>query len=217
MEYGLTQGISFALPGDQPIFLDRNKGRYFGLKPALARAFLALATGDREVSVDTVASLERRGVITSGTPAGGIVPFSWRPLRSSLMETDLARTASPGGVAATTLAMIRARKNLRELSFNDNLSRLAERKPHLAVRDAGVLAAASAEFIACRRYVPLRPVCLLDSIGLLEFLAARQCAADLVVGVGAKPFAAHCWVQQGEQALNETLLRVAGLAPIAAA
>lgn len=117
-------------------------------------------------------------------------------------------------MAAVSLAMLRARRSLSFLKLDDNLRRLAVRKAALSSEDTDAIEAAAGEFMACRRYIPLRPVCLLDSIGLLEFLAMRRCTADLVLAVGIRPFNAHCWVQHGEQALNERMLRVAGLTPI---
>jgi hypothetical protein len=53
--------------------------------------------------------------------------------------------------------------------------------------------------------VPIPSVCLSDSIALLDLLARRGLAADLVFGVKLNPFAAHCWVQAGDVVLNETV------------
>jgi hypothetical protein len=45
--------------------------------------------------------------------------------------------------------------------------------------------------------------CLFDSFVLTNFLSRYGCAPYLVIAVAAKPFAAHCWVQFGDCALNE--------------
>jgi len=73
---------------------------------------------------------------------------------------------------------------------------------------------ASRQFIDARRFVPIEPSCLLDSLSLLRFLARRGLPADIVLGVTAKPFAAHCWAQAGDLVLNETLSGAQAYAPI---
>jgi hypothetical protein len=64
---------------------------------------------------------------------------------------------------------------------------------------------ANGQFARARRYVPIEPVCLLDSLSLLRFLSRRGLPANIVFGVAPEPFAAHCWVQAGDMVLNETL------------
>ena len=69
------------------------------------------------------------------------------------------------------------------------------------------------QFARARRYVPIEPTCLLDSLSLLQFLSRRglsvvATAAGFTIdvfGVTSEPFAAHCWVQAGDIVLNETL------------
>lgn len=72
-----------------------------------------------------------------------------------------------------------------------------------------------------RRLRPLisstRDRCVPDALGLIEFLALS--GADIsgvrwVVGVRARPWGAHCWVQQNEVVVNDTCERVMQYAPI---
>ena len=72
-----------------------------------------------------------------------------------------------------------------------------------------------------RRLRPLifagRDRCVLDTLGLFEFLALN--GTDLsgirwVVGVRARPWGAHCWLQQDELVLNDTCKRVMQYVPI---
>nr|WP_242069275.1 lasso peptide biosynthesis B2 protein [Paenibacillus dendritiformis] len=60
-------------------------------------------------------------------------------------------------------------------------------------------------FRLARRYVPIEPLCLLDSLALLKFLAKRGLHADLIFGVTSDPFSAHCWLQSGGLVLNDTV------------
>jgi hypothetical protein len=56
--------------------------------------------------------------------------------------------------------------------------------------------------------------CLYDSLALLEFLARYRIYPDWVFGVQTRPFAAHCWVQQGDIVFNDTVEHVTGYSPI---
>jgi hypothetical protein len=59
-------------------------------------------------------------------------------------------------------------------------------------------------------------VCLFDSLALLNFLAKYDLFPTWVFGVQAEPFAAHCWLQQNEVLLNDTVDRVSLYTPILA-
>ena len=78
----------------------------------------------------------------------------------------------------------------------------------------GDLLEANRQFARARRYVPIEPVCLLDSLSLLRFLSRRGLSANIVFGVTSEPFAAHCWVQAGDVVLNETLSDANAYTPI---
>lgn len=61
---------------------------------------------------------------------------------------------------------------------------------------------------AYRRYrgwLPAKPVCLPDSLALRRVLARRGHRPDLIFGVSAYPFAAHCWLQSGDLVLDDVL------------
>jgi len=70
------------------------------------------------------------------------------------------------------------------------------------------------QFARARRYVPIEPICLLDSLSLLRFLSRRGLPANIVFGVMPEPFAAHCWVQVGDIVMNETLSDTRAHTPI---
>lgn len=83
-----------------------------------------------------------------------------------------------------------------------------------ASRDVEALRSATLDFLAARRFLPIQPRCLLDSVALLDFLSRRGLDADLVFGVIPRPFSAHCWLQVGAVALNDELDNLVGRAPI---
>jgi hypothetical protein len=59
-------------------------------------------------------------------------------------------------------------------------------------------------------------ICLFDSLALLNFLAKYDLFPTWAFGVQSEPFAAHCWVQQNEVVLNDTVDRVSLYTPILA-
>ena len=56
--------------------------------------------------------------------------------------------------------------------------------------------------------------CLPRSIALARCLLRRGAPARLVIGVKLAPFAAHCWVQRGDQVLNDSVEEVWRYTPI---
>lgn len=62
----------------------------------------------------------------------------------------------------------------------------------------------TAVFRKLRPWYPAGYLCLYDALALIEFLAMKKIFPTWVFGVQAQPFGAHCWVQAGDQLLNET-------------
>jgi Transglutaminase-like superfamily len=71
-------------------------------------------------------------------------------------------------------------------------------------------------FNALRLSFPRKYLCLFDSLALLNFLAAYGVKPSWVFGVCAEPFAAHCWLQEGETVLNDSMANVCSYTPIMA-
>lgn len=61
----------------------------------------------------------------------------------------------------------------------------------------------TAIFRKLRPWYPRGYLCLFDALALVEFLGRRRLFPTWVFGVQAQPFGAHCWVQAGDQLLNE--------------
>lgn len=59
-------------------------------------------------------------------------------------------------------------------------------------------------------------VCLYDSLALLEFLALHEIFPTWVFGVQMEPFGAHCWIQEGDVVLNDSVEAVSQYTPIMA-
>lgn len=59
-----------------------------------------------------------------------------------------------------------------------------------------------------------RDRCLLTAFALSEFLSRYRVRAQCVIGVHARPFGAHCWLEHENFVLNDTVERVRRYAPI---
>lgn len=65
-----------------------------------------------------------------------------------------------------------------------------------------------------RPLFPHEYLCLFESLSLVMFLSYYGCPANWIFGVQVGPFAAHCWVQVGDVALNDTVEQLRTFTPI---
>jgi hypothetical protein len=73
-----------------------------------------------------------------------------------------------------------------------------------------------AQFDALRPLFPRKYLCLFDSLALLEFLSRFGLYPTWVFAVIPEPFEAHCWLQQGDVVLNDSVEEVTKFTPIMA-
>jgi hypothetical protein len=140
-------------------------------------------------------------------------------------SVELALPESPGGLPVDAghcvrffMAVAKAAVLLRFRSLGGIVARVRRRTP-------GELRGSSRDGPGCHElaalFARLRPFlftghdrCLFESLALLEFLAMHGRHPRWVFAVRARPFAAHCWVQDGPVLLNDTLESVSGFTPI---
>lgn len=208
MTYRLCDDLSFCRADDGLIFLDVGHDRYFRLPPRLEHAFITYLEGD---AASDIAALVERQILTDAAPrsshsAAAAVPM---PVRSAIERYAPPRRPR----ILTTLEVLAivgtARRQMKQRPLKDVLAALtvARRRTQSqpAEDDEARLIEAIDEFQRARPYVPIEPVCLLDSIALTRFLAQRGLYVHIVFGVAAEPFSAHCWVQAGDMVLNDTV------------
>jgi hypothetical protein len=209
MPYKLGEEISFCWAGDRAVFLDASQDRYFCLGRSTEAIFRKLcadewsnvADASRLVDLKVINAIEGEGARLKAVN-------HIKPTRSVLEEKSGAPGRNVGIVLETAFAVASARRRLRQRPLLDIIKRRRARKPpsdgaHASATEAKLELANA--FSLSRRMVPIPSVCLSDSIALLDLLARRGLAADLVFGVKLNPFAAHCWVQAGDVVLNETV------------
>ena len=184
----LSSRCGFGLVGGQPLFLDLESDCYFLLEPEHEQRWLA--RGGNRTRATRVASPARALSLNPGR----------RP-----------RLAEIAGVARLTLRTRRAlgRKPLARLVDEA----LAPPTVPAATHDP---APAALHYLEARRWVPIEPHCLTDSLALLTFLRDRGQGATLVFGMKLHPFAAHCWLQAGDLLLNDRIDRIEGFTSVLA-
>lgn len=214
MRYRLGEHLSYCEVEDRWIFLDVSQDRYFMLQEALGAAFRTLRAGGHPTKKHIDKLLESGILAHSQDGKHDIRNVEIRiPDRSALELTSPSHSHPSPRMLLEVLAIVLWTRwqlayrplstilaNAESWNFNDacmlGSADLAATEDRFAV--------ASAQFRQARRYTPVEPSCLLDSLSLAYFLARRGLAADIVLGVTLRPFAAHCWVQTRNLILNET-------------
>lgn len=216
MHYQLREDLSYCDVDGHMIFLDTAQDRYFRLTGRLEEAMRRFRTHE-DVASTLLEDLATTGILVQAqdSKAWTTTENIQRASRSAIeqpaaiMHNRLSLT-----VVFEVMAIIwSTRRQLKTCSLKANLdeaSAYRDRKtgPHEVSTPPDLedsLLHANWQFVRARRYVPIEPICLLDSLSLLRFLSRRGLSANIVFGVTPEPFAAHCWVQAGDIVLNETL------------
>jgi hypothetical protein len=167
----------------------------------------------------TIAALISNEIITSNPIDGKPFAQSASPARASAMEIPevaFHKRIHPLCAARFLSACARVDWQLRTKGLSRALGRIERRRRRHAV-PASLAASRNelmAAFIELRPWYPRAYLCLFDSLALLEFLASYRAFPQIVFGIVADPFQAHCWLQEGEVVINDSLERVGRYTPI---
>ena len=223
--YQIREGVGFSRFEGRTIVLDIAADRYWQLGEDAGLVLDAIRSGSTRVADEpALARLVTLGfiVMAGGGPmrdspndAGSKSCLVPAPADSALERAVV--TERPGWATAcevVALAII-ARMALRTRPLKSTLDRLAARREGAASSvPTSNLEALARQFGQLRRLLPLRPLCLPDSIAFLRFAVRRGHAPRLVFGVEAFPFTAHCWVQDGSVVLTDALDHASRFKPI---
>lgn len=216
MFWKILPHATVCIAADRLILLDIRQDRYFQVPSEQAGPMRHWLEQDgpgpppREVTkmlvkyrisraVDLPCSVSRHGV---RVPA---------QLMSPIWQDQQYRRA---GIAGVALAVAAARMKLR---LRPLAAVLADHIHSGSTRRAPVsLHTRSAAFDQARTLVPSPRNCLPDTLALDAWLGedARDC--ELVFGVTAEPFKAHCWLQGPHAVLNDSYDHVSRYTPILA-
>ena len=245
--YSLADHVFVCVNDAHVVLLDLKQDRYWALEadktaslvglvpgwPVVTAAATATREADAPREVQAVESAEAeevaealvgQGILAPETGGKDATPVNVpRPGREliSVHEYEPAPIRF-GTVIKFVAASLVAKVSLRLAPFERVVRRFGERKRSGTARtrplDVDQTRRLVEAFFRLRVFAfSSRDECLFDSLALLGFLARHGVYADWVFGVQARPFAAHCWVQQGEVVFNDTVEHVSGFTPIMAA
>jgi hypothetical protein len=221
--YWIARHVHVCLTRDGAIWLDTKKDRYSGISHEAFHLLLPLLQvpdpGDSTGPVDSpvMAEAERaigeqllcKGLITRDSRIGK--PFSPPAL-------SVLRLAAPVGIDAEspcvgarhvctflyacTATLISLR--VRSLHYSLDRARRVKATGQISGQKSGELAYELMHiFTRLRTYVyTARRACLYDSLAAFNFLSYYGVFPDIVIGVRANPFSAHCWLQQHDSVLT---------------
>lgn len=218
MRWLINQDLSCCEIDEHLVFLDLALDRYFRLSPPLESAMCAyLASGT--LARNQREALERSGIVIAYAPECATMPDLPAPTASAIESPAMAMPrAGPSVLAEVAATVWGTRRRLRRDPFRSVIDKAltgrAPRPSGSCMTSHRALEEATLQFIRARRYVPIAPCCLLDSLALFRFLARRRLPARIVFGVTLLPFAAHCWLQAGGTILNETLSDAGAHTPV---
>lgn len=189
------------------IFLDIKRNRYSVIRSDTARA---LSVGDRAaVPRNILDQADAFGWLGEhmDRPACPVAQIEKPRIELASIAPTTAPTKSLVASAMACMIMTRCRlatRNLESLlrDVSATNDRAAKARKRASVEDV-VLAADVVE-----RFALGSKACLLKSLALQKMLSRHGHASVLVFGVRLNPFGAHCWVQQGDVVLNDTIERV---------
>jgi hypothetical protein len=215
MAYALRKDLWFCQIEGQTILLDEQLDQYVLLQGDLGNALLTQLSG-RPVAHPQLQKLTALGFLVESSDQTRL------RLQPHVMPTRISARDLPhptGRLVSLMVALeafflvLASRRSLRRESLKKIISEAADyRRRHVKFRAASsmplelVTLQAVSQFERARRYVPFEPSCLVDSLSLMRFLARRGLPSRIVIGVSLHPFSAHCWVQCGDLALNESLV-----------
>jgi hypothetical protein len=186
----------------QLVFLDIAADRYFRLP--------------EPTNGEALAEIDRRGLARFRQPDSLCLPADWlAPVRTSPALGDSAFQL--GDVARALWTQRRVEARLARRSFSSILYELRAATEARGSTTAARRSMKSRMVHAFEHARLLRTAadrCLPRSIALATCLAVSGITARAVIGVRLGPFAAHSWVQAGDEVLNDSVEEVLRYQPI---
>lgn len=212
----LNADVTVAVSAGRAVFLDIARDRYIMLPPPLNAVFVEWLGGPAEPMPEACLATLAARLGFEGEEQCRAQPISLT-VPSDVPGTNLPRVrAGLGEALGVATAVIRARRMLRKMPLHINLEhrRSGLERPAGRVADPQATAVKAAVYHAVRHLAPVRRVCLLDSLALVDWLGEDLEAVQLVFGVTAYPFGAHCWVQTRHALLGDPPDTIGRYAPI---
>ena len=218
MFYALRDGVTFCETGGRFLFLDVPRDRYFCLGQRLEVAFRDFLNVDEEIDRRRApAILIEQGLLIPAEEKAEIRPApAPAEVSGSILDEISGAASGMRLVFMAATALQSARRSLRRRGLASTLDKLAALR-RAPVRQPGGeqrLAKTVAAFEQINLLFSPLDQCLPRSIALAETLWQAGVEAKFVIGVRARPFLAHSWVQCGPIAANERVDIVRTFTPI---
>jgi hypothetical protein len=235
LRYWVSTCAYICVTAEGCICLDLKRDRYLGigaaqipglahLVPGWAECLQAqnIAIPDHSVDSDLAQSLAKEGILTTDPRLGKhFEPASLAAATGDIFcsSRELPRAISTVHLGAFALACMRATVAMRTRSLERMVNQLQlqkQKKPaHCAHFDFDRAAVLTRIFFRLRPFVyTANRACLYDSLALAWFLARFSVLPSFVIGVSAKPFMAHSWLQRGSLVINADPAFVSQFTPI---
>uniref|UniRef100_B0T9D7 Microcin J25-processing protein McjB C-terminal domain-containing protein n=1 Tax=Caulobacter sp. (strain K31) TaxID=366602 RepID=B0T9D7_CAUSK len=216
MRVAVPDHLAYCVKQGGVTFLDVRGDRYFGLPPVLEHAFVAIAEADFLLKEPNslLEPLEALGVLVRGQARRADLTIPSANLSWVDEVSPTPPRLDPASLVATVTSVIRTRLSQKSKSLQALLEEVRTRRPGSPAHNWQLMRRLTAGFRASRAWAPIEPICLLDSLALLDFLHRRGLYPHIVFGVIRQPFAAHCWVQADDVVLNDRLDHVGEYTPI---
>jgi len=214
MAHALPSHLRIALFDERAILLDIRADRYRSLGARAAHVFQCIARDETVTDVAALEDLLAADILCAGNA-------SYRPLDIPVSERIISSSPALSARATRWLRGFRALLSVMCIQsargFDASLRSITARKASRTLRrDIDAAVAVAQAYRTVRTRIPIRPVCLRDSMALMILLVDAGLDATLVLGVRIDPFAAHSWVQAGSILLSDDLDVVAEFTPILA-
>lgn len=212
MGFALREDLSFCVIDNHVVFLDVAHDRYFSIPEHMSEALISMASDSAQNSdARRLSALIDAGYLIE-TSAEKALALPQHALATA--DCDL-RTYSAGDFIQAAIALLRTAVAMRIWPLRTLLRRVKSGNAKMGAgehRDCGSTYAAALKGVGALAGTHER--CLLYSLALTRLMQSAGGRPTLVFGVKLAPFAAHCWVQQGNRVINDTLEHVRLFTPI---
>ena len=199
--------------GERSVVLDLLRDRYVGLNRRLTGIALAVASARADrADASAAAALEtlvREGVVSADSQQGEYVARLPPPQPPTdtywpSRRFGLGLNRVPRQCISALWSLAAVKHSLERRKFVDTIGWLRRRHSHSGRPRSSISAEELIDaFYAARPWFPVKPICRLDAPALCLHLWRHGYNASLVFGVRIDPFAAHCWAQLDNSALQE--------------
>jgi hypothetical protein len=206
MGYRLAPAIrACRTDGDDLIFLDLERDRYLATQGSAQQVLLKRIIAPAAAPDDALAALVRQGLLLFEPGPPDQLTFTHRQVAAQAaadLETRAGRIRARD-VAEVGWIRFQCARRIRRLGIKSIEIPFVSPKAESSLRITPALAERLPRLLLARALLPAPHSCLLDSFMLRNLLARRRLSSEIVVGVQATPFKAHCWVEAGGYVLND--------------